>query len=136
MAGARILTRAVTALGGTALLATAAVAATASPAGAAESQGGSVRICAAGTYDTSASLQATGNDQSWTTRIIGPGSCVNAPSSSSGRIDVFGYKSPSQFHVGSVDYKAGQTVVISTTGTTANPKVVVNGAGGGTFVKN
>lgn len=40
MAGARILTRAVTALGGTVLLATAAVAATASPAGAAESTGG------------------------------------------------------------------------------------------------
>ncbi|MBU6534592.1 hypothetical protein ACFUIW_08920 [Streptomyces sp. NPDC057245] len=132
MAAVRILTRAVNALGGTALLVAAAAAATASPAGAAESAAGKVRICAKGSYDTTASLQAAGNGQNWRTQIIEPGTCKNAPSGGSGRIDVFGHKSSSKFHVGSVNYKAGQTVELSTTGSTAAPRLVVNGGGPGT----
>ncbi|MEV6170826.1 hypothetical protein AB0L99_21655 [Streptomyces sp. NPDC051954] len=129
MAGARNLTRAATALGGTALLVTGVVAATASPAGAAAS--GTIKVCARGSYDSSVELKA-GGGRGWQSRIVQPGNCTSARVGFSGRLYVYGHASPSTFYIGFVDYKAGTSRVISTTGSTAAPHFAVNSPGGST----
>ncbi|WP_210594064.1 hypothetical protein [Streptomyces sp. GESEQ-35] len=127
MAGARVLTRAVTVFGGTALLATAAVTGTASPAGAAAD--GTIAICARGSYAASVELKGT-HGSGWKSHVVQPGKCTSGSPGFSGRIEVYGHVSPSKFYIGSVDYRAGKSLVISTTGSSAAPDFVVNYPGG------
>ncbi|MFG3254883.1 hypothetical protein [Streptomyces sp. NPDC048172] len=84
----------------------------------------------------SAEFVGSGNGQGWRSKTIRVGKCTTAPSLGSGRFNVYGHKSPSKFHVGSLDYKKGQSRDITAVGSSANPDLVVNGPGGGTFVKN